>query len=182
MVRKKYILIGISGFVVFIVLISTLLFISQNQQRITHQTVGINTVLPTPTPFSLAQTVLTLSYADQTHTKINILINTGTNNVHGALLFLTYPPQSFSSFSIIPGNFFDIPVVYVQNVDQTQRQIIYGLGTPPGKKGKQGNAILATITYTKASNSAEFIPQLLPKTTVTADGISQSVLETINGL
>ncbi len=135
-----------------------------------------------PTPLTIAQTKISLTYANPSHNRININIDSGNNAVRGVTLHMTYIPQSITYIAIAPGNFFDIPIIYLRNIDTSKGTILLGLGVNPNQKGKRGTGILATIIFTQSAPSSLFTPIILPTTFVTVDGRTESGLESIKSL
>lgn len=110
-----------------------------------------------------------------------INIATGTNSVTAVQLELQYDPALLSSVAVIPGSFFTNPVLIFNEIDIPTGRISYALGISPADSGIKGSGVVANLTF--EANAG--IPQqtsilFLPKTLVTAEGITQSVLRATN--
>ena len=108
--------------------------------------------------------------------EIDLNINTGSDKVNLTQLEMSYNPKQLTRVDIKPGTFINNPVVIQKNVDAENGRIKFWLGTNPNQTGSSGNGTLATISFVKiGSGSAKII--FLPKTSVNADGSSESVLK-----
>lgn len=143
-------------------------------------------IVTIPTP-PVAQTILlfgNLSMATDSAKplySIPIIIQTGKNFVTGVQLELFYDPQIITNVSIAQGPFFSNPVVLLNSIDSDNGRISYALGINPQDSGKKGEDIAATVTFkAKVASPTATSITFLPKTLVTADGISQSVLKSTN--
>lgn len=139
------------------------------------------TVAPTPTP--AAQTALTFSPNPLTiasaSATVDVLVDTQTNGVTAVQLELSYDPKVITSIDIKPGSFFSNPAELLKTIDAKEGKISYALGILPSDVAKKGQGIVATITLrtTLAVGQPTQI-SFLPKTLVTASGITSSVLKT----
>ena len=139
---------------------------------------------PSPIPTPVAQSQLLfgpLSSAPPPLTKLQyslpINISTGTNKVTAVQLELQYDANLLSNVSISAGNFFENPIVLLNKIEQKTGRISYALGISPENSGKQGEGIAAILTFeSKSKVPVQTTIQFLPKSLVTAEGISDSVL------
>lgn len=140
-----------------------------------------NNIVSIPTP-AVPQTVLLfdeISMATNSASySIPIIINTGRNLVTGAQLELFFDPKIITNVSIQQGNFFLKPVVLLNNIDKESGRISYALGISPEDSGREGEGIVATLTFkTNVLSPTPTTISFLPKTLVTAEGVEQSVLK-----
>jgi hypothetical protein len=172
---KTLILIIILSIVAF-----SLLAIALSQKNNNKQITETNQPLPTP---DVAQTTLTISpnlikLATSSAYNADIIINTGQNSVNKVQLEILYDPKALIKVDINSGTFFTDPKVFLKNIDSANGRISFALGVRPGEKGILGQGVLTSISFATTPKSASASVTLLPKTQVTADGQSQSVLKT----
>ncbi|MDP2672081.1 MAG: cohesin domain-containing protein [Candidatus Daviesbacteria bacterium] len=111
-------------------------------------------------------------------------IETGANKVTAVQIELQYDPRVLTNVSIVPGSFFKNPEVLLSQIDAKTGRISYALGASLKDPGVSGKGTVTTIQFqTKAGIPQETSIIFLPKTLVTAEGLTQSVLkETTNSL
>lgn len=113
----------------------------------------------------------------------DIVINTGQDAVNKVQLEIAYDPKILTKVDIDAGPFFTDPQVFLKNIDSGNGRISFALGVQEGENGVLGQGVLAKLSFTAIQKSATASVTLLPKTQVTADGYSESVLKsTIDGL
>lgn len=110
-----------------------------------------------------------------------INIKTGSNAVTAVQLELLYDPKAITKVVVKPESFFANPTVLINNIDAQNGRISYALGIGPDASGTQGTGTVASISFAaKSKTPIETSISFLPKTLVTAEGVSQSVLKTTN--
>jgi hypothetical protein len=138
----------------------------------------------TPAPKKpIAQTVLsfgdpliTSSSSSTLNYSIPVYIATGENSVTAVQLELQYDPVLFTKITATPGAFFAKPNVFLNQIDSSTGRISYAFGVAsPGASGKGTVADLTFSVNSKVPNKTAII--FLPKTLVTAEGISGSALQ-----
>lgn len=137
------------------------------------------TVLSFGTPIiATSSSVIILNYS------LPININTFKNKVTAVQLELQYDPKVLTNVVVTPGSFFTKPVVLLNQVDSKTGRISYAFGIGPAGRGVVGKGIAANLTFSaKAKPEEKTAIIFLPKTLVTAEGISESVLrQTTNAL
>lgn len=142
----------------------------------------------TPTPVEQSSLMLTPnplileSSATGTQSALNISINTGVNNVTAVQLELKFDPKVITNLTFEPGNLFTNPFILTKNIDVANGRATYALGIPPGGKPINGVGTVAKINFT-ATGAAGTSTQIefLPKTMVTSEGVSPSVLKSTTG-
>lgn len=135
------------------------------------------------TQASVAQTTLALTQPiiDATGSaKTNVLINTQGNKVTAVQLEMTYDPTMIGNIDIKPGTFFTNPVELLKKTDNGE--ISYAIGISLGQHGVSGNGTVATISFTKLSNSGKTSINFASKSLVSAEGVIQSVLRNTKGV
>lgn len=140
--------------------------------------------LPTPTP--IAQTMLSLSPSSYVIASpsgsLSVTVDTGQNNVNAVQIELGFDPKAFSLIDIVPGVFFDNPVVLLKNVDLKNGRISFAYARSPSGLSKKGIGAVATITFTTTIASGQKTDiNFLPKSLVTADNVKTSVLKKAAG-
>lgn len=143
---------------------------------------------PTPTP--VAHTMLTLSpdtvqIGANGSGSVEVMIDTGENQVTAVQLELSYDPAVLRNVVVTPGDFLPTPITLINNNDRDNGRISFALGIPPSQDPVTGAGTVATIRFTRVSRVPTGITdtelELLPKTLVTAQGISTSVLKSATG-
>lgn len=165
-----------------IVATTALVFVAVKQQP-QNPPQKAETILPTPTPF--AESTLSFSpnplTVDNTATSssINVDINTGSNNATAVQLEMQYDPKVLKNVDIALSSFLQNPVVLLKNIDKKTGRISFAFGINPAGNAQKGMGTVATLTFevNKESQGTETAISFLPKTLVTAEGVSQSVLK-----
>lgn len=113
---------------------------------------------------------------------IDVLINTGSDNVTGVQLEMNFDPKvlTIRSTDITPGTFFDAPTILRNAIDK-DGNISYLLVIPLTGQPKQGVGTVATIKFRAVRSTAKQTTiTLTPRSLVTADGVAPSVLKSIS--
>lgn len=144
-------------------------------------------VIPTPKE-EIAQTILSFGQpiaASSSSANLNyslpINIATGENKVTAVQLELQYDPKALTNVAVAPGVFFKNPVVLLNQIDVKTGRISYAFGINPETQSVIGNGIIATLTFEAVAGiKEETVILFLPKTLVTAEGVTESVLKETN--
>lgn len=142
------------------------------------------TPTPTPTPVSIAQTMLVMSVPSASTSGLlesNITINGQGNSVSAVQIELSYDPKDLGSVDITAGTFFKNPVELFKKIDNENGRISYALGVGLDEKGVSGVGIVARVSFSKLRTSGTTSISFLPKSLVSSQGISQSVLKSATG-
>jgi hypothetical protein len=136
----------------------------------------------TPNPI---QTTLTISstpvpQATPSSYTTDVVINTGQNKVTAVQLELSFDPNVLTKVNIEPGSFFINPSVELKNIDTKNGRITFAI-SPGDKVGALGQGILAKISFTAPKNINPTKIDFLPKTKVSAEDTSESVLKSTIG-
>lgn len=142
-----------------------------------------------PSPKAVAQTTLFLSpnpliissLPTASPSALDVKMNTGANLVTAVQLELSYDPTLLSVVDIAPSSFFKNPVVLLKIIDSKNGKITYALGIPPGETPKKKAGSVVTLTFRTQmipANVSRTEIKFLPKTMVTALGVTSSVLKT----
>lgn len=156
---------------------------------------------------------LQVSQSSQSEAKkysLPILIDTGVNKVSTVQLELAFDPGALTDVSINPAEFFENPVILINQIDEVNGRISYAIAasqsnatgtfdfpfdaalsvspsaSESGKKeisikGMQGKGTLATLTFQiNVRLETTTTISFLPKTYVLADGLEQSALNSTN--
>lgn len=143
------------------------------------------TTQPTPTPvighsiLSFSPNPLVISSSSGT---IDVLIDTGSDNVTGVQLEMNYDPKvlTITSKDITPGTFFDNPTVLRNSVDK-DGNISYLAVIPLTGQPKIGTGTVAQIKFRANRTVAKQTTiTLTPRSLVTADGVAPSVLKSVS--
>ena len=137
---------------------------------------------PSPTP--PAQTILTLSpnplNALPGTNEILVQIDSGSNAVTTVQLELAYDPKLISNIKVTPDEFLTNAVELLNKNDPSTGRVSFALGILPSQPARTGKGVVAKITFnarnaTLLTRDTELT--LLPKSLVTASGVSPSVLK-----
>jgi hypothetical protein len=138
------------------------------------------TTLSFGSPFTASSSSVLRRPADLRYS-LPINIATGTNKVTAVQLELQYDPKILTNVTVAPGLFFTNPDVLLNQIDAKTGRVSYALGVGLAGRGVAGRDAVAMLSFEVKSET----PQptsifFLPKTLVTAEGISESVLEQTN--
>ena len=140
---------------------------------------------PTPTP--VEQSTLTLSpnpasLTTATTGTVDVMIETGANEVKAVQLELSYDPKALINVTITPGEFFPTPIVLLNEIDRKTGLVTYAIGLRPSQVPVTGIGKVATIRFTKAVGATGTTEiEVLPKSLVTAKGVYSTVLKSATG-
>lgn len=109
----------------------------------------------------------------------DININSGSNKVTLAQLEMSYNPKQLTRVDIRPADFIINSMVIQKSIDPANGRIKFWIGVPENQPGVSGSGSLATISFIKVGSGSAKIT-FLPKTSVRADGIDQSVLKNVS--
>lgn len=179
MSKKTIALIGI-----LILITAVLLFIAFKPK--TSSPNEVTTIAPTqataPVPKKVGSTTLNLMpnplQMTTSSASLDAVINAGTDKITAVQLEIAYDPKALTVVSITPGSFFSNPFVLLNSIDNNNGRISYALGINVSDSSKAGTGVVATIVV-KANNTAtvsETDVTFLPKSLVTAEKVSDSVL------
>lgn len=179
---KKTIALIISLVILTAALLAVALTTEQPLTPKSEQTTTTQENQPTPTP--PAQTILMLSpnplSAKVGSNEIVVEIDSGTNAVTTVQLELAYDPRLISNVQITPETFLTNASVLLNKNDTSTGRYSYALGLLPSQIAKAGKGAVAKITFTPRNatlTTKDTELTLLPKSLVTASGISPSVLK-----
>lgn len=161
-----------------------LAFLSEQRKKTTESPLNQTSI---PTPTSPAHTTLSLVpnpviVSSSGSASIDVEMDTQSNDVTAVQLELSYDPKAITNVTISPSNFFTNPIVLLKNINQQDGRISYAFGIPSSNSSKKGKGLIATISFNAVNLfGAPTTISFLPKTLVTAQGISASVLQTATG-
>lgn len=148
----------------------------EEQAEIPNEAVTPTLENPVQTTLSISSTPIKLSTQSAYYT--DITINTGQNAVNKVQLELLFDPKLLTNVSIENGKFFTDPQIFLKNIDTVNGRITFAIGTTKGSEGILGQGVIARLNFSAYQKQATTSVTLLPKTQVTADGYSESVLKT----
>lgn len=110
-------------------------------------------------------------------------IATGNNKVTAVQLEMQYDPEILTNVSITPGVFFANPNALLNQIDIKTGRITYAFGIGLTEQGVLGIGTVATLNFSVIAGAPQQTSILfLPKTLVTAEGISGSVKKQANNI
>lgn len=183
---KRTIALIVVLLIITIALVGVALF-PRTQQPANNQQQEQPTTQASPTPvafttIALSPNPLVITTTASPSSVIEATINTTSNTVTAVQLELEYDPEIISVVSVENGTFFSNPVELLNSIDNTNGRITYALGVAPGANGVQGTGVVARITVRPVSFVTQQTQiQLLPKTLVTQEGVTNSVLQSATG-
>lgn len=149
----------------------------------TSDTESAENVSPTPpaeTTLHISPNPLVVSSVGQGQAEV--VINTGSNEVTAVQLEMSYDPSLITNIDIVPGTFLPSPVVLLREVDEQEGRITYAVAITPAQNPVKGQGTVATISFTQIpGSSGQTTLELMPKSLVTANGTTRSVLKTATG-
>lgn len=180
MPRKTLVLI-----VLLVVVTGLLLFIALRPQSTQKQLKQIALrSTPSPTPFQKA--VLSFSpdpvLVSSGSSSVDAVIDTGGNRVTAVQLELKYDPTALSQITITPSTFIPNATVLIKKIDTVNGRISYAVGIPPKQTPLMGTGTVATIRFVLSDTAKQTTIDFLPKTLVTAEGLTPSVLKSTKGV
>lgn len=154
----------------------------QNQNGATPSETSENEA-PTPpadTTLMISPNPVVMPTAGQGTAEVSI--DTGGNEITAVQLEMSYDPTKIANVDITPGSFLPSPVVLLREIDEQEGRITYALAITPAQIPVKGQGAVATITFTQLpGTSGQTQLQLLPKSLVTANGTTKSVLKSAVG-
>lgn len=178
---KKTIILIVS----LVVLTAALLIIAltaKQPSEVAEQTSTTNPNQPTPTP--AAQTLLALSpnpvNATTGTNEVLVQIDSGSNAVTTVQLEIAYDPKLITNVKVTPESFLSSAVELLNKNDPTTGRLSFALGILPSQPAKTGKGVVAKITFNARTSTLltrDTELTLLPKSLVTASGVSTSVLK-----
>lgn len=180
---KRTLFLIFALFLITFVLLMMALY--QPQSPKTTQTVTAPKEPVAQTTLSFGMPVMaTSSSAFMLNYSLPVNISTGKNKVTAVQLELQYDPAILTNVVIAPGSFFAKSDVLLNQVDAKTGRITYAFGVGLTGQGVVGKGTVANLTFSAKTKTLEKTAILfLPKTLVTAAGVSESVLkQTTNSL
>ena len=183
MPRKTTILILILATVTGILLF---LAVSEGKRGKAPQTTIVPTkkeVPKTATVFFSPQTIDLSSGTATPTSSVDILVDTGNQEIVGVQIEAQYDPKSLSNLKLTPGNdatsFFGPNVAILFNeVNQETGRISFAIAIQPQEKTRKGIGRIASLSFAKAFNAqGTATVSLLDKTIVTILGEEESILK-----
>lgn len=151
---------------------------------------------PSPTPYAQSTLSMTPNPVVMTASRsasVDVVLDTQGNDATAIQLEIAYDPTILTNFSITPGPLFSTnqipPDNIISNNDTKNGRITYALVLPLSQEAVQGTGVVARISFTQQA----ILPRisgiqpttteltLLPKSLVTAEGVSKSVLKQATG-
>lgn len=174
---KRTLFLIFALFIITFVLLALALYTPSNPKPV--QTIAIpkepvaQTILSFGEPsVATSSSVSTLTYS------VPINITTGKNKVTAVQLELQFDPNVLINVAVTPGSFFSNPIILLNQIDSKTGRISYALGIGPTDQGVMGKGIAAILTFgAKVETPQQTSIFFLPKTLVTAEGITSSVVK-----
>ena len=165
-------------FLITFVLLMIALFQPQSPKVIPVKPVAKESVAQTILSFGVP-VVATSSSKSVLSYSLPVNIMSGKNKVTAVQLELQYDPLVLTDISITPGSFFPKPdVILPLQIDTKAGRISYALSVGLTSEGIINKGTVANLTFSvKAQAPTKTIIIFLPKTLVTAQGVSESVLK-----
>lgn len=125
-----------------------------------------------PSPLIISPTLI------QSPGSLDVVIDTGSKKATAVQLELSYDPKVLTNIELSPGTFFDNPIELIKTIDADNGRISYAVAISPNGTEKQGKGTVATIKFVANTQVAKATQiSFLPKTLVTAQGVSTSILK-----
>jgi hypothetical protein len=181
----KYILLGISLFVITAVLVTLGVFSPKSMPKIQPTPV---TARPTPadtykhTSLSFIPGQMAMSGTQGT---AMVNVDPGGNPVTAVQLEISYDPKVLTNVTVEKETtFFTAPIVLINKTDKAAGRITYALGITPAQQpiSVSGNVVTVSFTKLPGVTAKETMIKLTPDTLVAATGIGPSVLKSSTDL
>lgn len=177
---KRTLFLIFALFIITFVLLAITLYAPSNPKPTTTVTAPKESIEQTVLSFGEVS-IATSSSVTNLNYSLPINITTGNNKVTAVQLELQYDPQVLTNVVVTPDSFFANPEVLLNQIDAKTGRITYAFGIGLKEQGVVGHGVVATLTFEAKKGIDEKTAILfLPKTLVTAEGVSQSVLKTTN--
>ncbi len=142
--------------------------------------------LPTPTPAAQSRLYLSPSTIEMSTNSnaVDVNIDTGGNSVTAIQLEISYDPSILTNVDIAgptANGFLDNPVQLIKNIDKQKGMITFAVGISPTAPAKKGMGTVGRITFQSFAKTGQTVITITPKSLVTAEGVTQSVLKETNG-
>ena len=178
---KRTLFLIFALFIITTVLLALTLYTPSNPKPTLTVTVPKETV--EQTVLSFGELVATSSSLAALSYSIPVNIETGKNKVTAVQLELQFDPKVLTNVVVTPGSFFKNPVILLNQIDAKTGRISYAFGINPTDQAVMGQGIIATLTFGTKTTALEQTQILfLPKTLVTAENITESVLKQTNNI
>lgn len=157
-----------------------LLWMALKNSPVPPPTTSEPTVMPVlpQTSISFGELSAVLSTTSAKTYSLPIKISTGNNKVTVAQVELSYDPKILTNVRINAGTFFANPFIPINQVNEKDGRVSYAISVNPQDTGKQGNGLLATLTFQTIKPTLQSTNiVLLPKSLIVAEGTDRSVLK-----
>lgn len=177
---KRTLFLIFALFIITSVLLVLALYKPSNPKPV--QTVTIPKEAIEQTVLSFGEPVATPSSSTNVNYSILVNIETGKNKVTAVQLELQFDPQVLTNVVVTLGSFFKNPQVLLSQIDTKTGRISYAFGIGLADQGVMGKGVVATLTFGAVRTPQQTSILFLPKSLVTAEGITQSVLKQTNNI
>lgn len=183
---KRTLFLIFALFIITFVLLVLTLYTPSNPKP--AQTVTIPKESIEQTVLSFGEPVATSSSSTNVNYSVPVNIATGKNKVTAVQLELQFDPKVLTNAAVTANSFFKNPVILLNQIDVKTGRISYAFGIGLTDQGVMGKGVVATLTFgakagsdsAKAGEPKQTSILFLPKTKVTAEGTTQSVLKQTN--
>ncbi len=145
------------------------------------QTVSVTTTSSADSSLYFSPDYIELSTSDSA--SLDIMINSGKNQITGIQLEIGYDPEVFSEIILTPGKFLPQATVLLNENDEKNGRVSYALVLPPSVLPISGTGTVVNVRLTKSTDVSDASNpttiSILPKSLVSAIGIEGSVLREV---
>lgn len=179
---KRTLFLIFALFVITFVLLAITLYAPSNPKP--AQTVTAPKESIEQTALSFGQLIATASSSVTNFAySLPINITTGGNKVTAVQLEMQYDSRVLTNVVVTPGSFFKNPEVLLSQIDAKTGRITYAFGVGLTEQGVVGHGVMAILNFeAKVGTPQETTILFLPKTLVTAEDVTQSVLKQTNNI
>lgn len=165
-------------FALFIIALALLMMALYQPSAVkTDQTTTMTKEPAAQTILSFGNPSIATSSSEILNYSLPINISTGKNKVTAVQLELQYDPRILTNVTVVSGPFFTNPEILLNQIDFKAGRISYAFGVGLEEEGIIGQGTVATLNFSINESAEETAILFLPKTLVTAEGISESVLK-----
>ncbi len=177
---KRTLFLIFALFIITSVLLALALYTPSNPKPV--QTIIAPKEAIEQTVLSFGEPVASSSSSTNVSYSIPVNITTGKNKITAVQLELQFDPKVLTNVVVTPGVFFKTPEILLNQIDAKTGRITYAFGIGLTGQGVVGQGSVATLNFSIKVTEKQTAILFLPKTLVTAEGVSQSVLKQTNNI
>lgn len=178
---KRTLFLIFALFIIIFVLLAVTVYNPDSKPKQNNPLQEILKISPAKTILSFGQLTATSSSATTVNYSIPINIQSGSNKITAVQLEMQYDPKALTNVAVTPSAFFKNPQILLSQIDEKTGRITYAFGIGLEDEALSGQGEIAALNFeVEKGQTIELNIIFLPKTLVTAEGVSESVLKQAN--